>query len=122
MTALKKVVIAIVTLLSLAFIYFVSTDMGSHIDITINGSQVDSNLAKFFGGIIGLTIAAVTLFCIALLLVLVFSGVGVLILGIAAIVFIILAAIAIPFLSPILLPLAVVLIFLLYKKNKNLEN
>jgi hypothetical protein len=55
--------------------------------------------------------AAVILFCVAILLAFVFAGVGLIVLGVFVLVGLILAAIALPFLLPLLIPLFLVWLF-----------
>ena len=55
----------------------------------------------------GLVVALIALFCAATLLVFVFAGIGIIVLGCFVIVGVIMAALSFPFLLPLLIPLAI---------------
>jgi hypothetical protein len=83
---------------------------GNVISITVNGRQITGP----FGALIGVwsfILTMVILFCVAILLVFVLAGIGLIILGCLALVGLILAAIAFPFLLPLLIPLFIVWVF-----------
>ena len=63
-------------------------------------------------GAAGLIVGLIALFCAAIFLLFVFAGIGILILGGVIVVGLILAASAFPFLLIVLLPLAVVWLFI----------
>jgi hypothetical protein len=71
---------------------------------TINGHVITGPLASALGAIL----AAVILFCVAILLVFVFAGVGLIVLAVLIFVGFVLASVALPFLLPILIPLFIV--------------
>jgi hypothetical protein len=58
-------------------------------------------------GAAGLVVAVIALFCAAILLVFVFAGMGIIVLGGVVFVGMILAWLAFPFLLPLLIPLAI---------------
>jgi hypothetical protein len=76
------------------------------VTILINGQQVTGPLEGAIGAG-GLIIALIALFCAATVLVSVFAGIGLIVLGSFVLVGMILAWLAFPFLLPVLLPLAV---------------
>ncbi|MHC4573435.1 MAG: hypothetical protein ACYS76_04790 [Planctomycetota bacterium] len=83
---------------------------GDTVSVTINGREVSGPLGTIVG-VWGLLMAAVILFCVAILLAFVFAGVGLIVLGVFVLVGLILAAIALPFLLPLLIPLFLVWLF-----------
>lgn len=85
---------------------------GDAISIRINGKEIVGPFDTIVG-VWGLIIAAVTMFCVAILLAFVFAGVALLLLGILALVALILAALVFPFLLPLLIPLFIIWLFCL---------
>ncbi|MEK7994995.1 MAG: hypothetical protein AAB403_14410 [Planctomycetota bacterium] len=85
---------------------------GDAVSIQINGRELTGPFDAIVGAW-GLIVAAVTLFCVAILLAFVFAGVALLLLGVLALVGLILAAVAFPFLLPILIPLFLLWMFCL---------
>ncbi len=79
--------------------------------IIINGQEL---IGPFKGavGAAGLIIGLIALFCAAIFLLFVFAGIGIFILGGVIVVGLILAGFAFPFLLVLLLPLAIVWIFI----------
>jgi hypothetical protein len=80
------------------------------VSITINGREI----VKPFGvavGVWAVILTAITLFCVAIVLSFIFVGIGLLIVGILALVGVIIAAVALPFLLPLLIPLFIVWVF-----------
>jgi hypothetical protein len=69
-----------------------------------------------------LAIASITVFCLALLLIFIFTGLGATVLGIILAIWTIIAILLFPVLFPILLPLFIVFLFVSYvlrkKRNK----
>ena len=82
----------------------------SNVAVTLNGQTLDGPLAVLFGGW-GLVVTAVAAFCVAILLVFILAGVGLVVLGVMALAGIVLAGVAFPFLLPLLIPLAIVWAF-----------
>jgi hypothetical protein len=83
---------------------------GDVVSITRNGHEITGP----FGALIGawsFILTLVILFCVAIILAFVLAGVGLIILGVFALVGLILAAIAFPFLLPLLIPLFIVWVF-----------
>ena len=76
------------------------------VTIVINGQQVTGPLKDAIG-VGGLVVALIALFCAATLLVFVFAGIGVIVLGCFIFVGIILAWLTFPFLLPLLIPLVI---------------
>ena len=79
--------------------------------IIIDGHQLTGPLKGTIGAA-GLIVGLIALFCAAIFLLFVFAGIGILILGGVIVVGLILAASAFPFLLIVLLPLAVVWLFI----------
>ena len=79
--------------------------------IIINGQEL---VGPFKGavGAAGLIIGLIALFCAAIFLLFVFAGIGIFILGGVIVVGLILAGFAFPFLLVLLLPLAIVWVFI----------
>jgi predicted exporter len=88
------------------------------VTIVINGQQVTGPL-KDAVGVGGLVVALIALFCAATLLVFVFAGIGVIVLGCFVIVGIIVATLAFPFLLPLLIPLAILWGFIAITRRTN---
>ncbi|MGO9931575.1 MAG: hypothetical protein ACLPV8_07170 [Steroidobacteraceae bacterium] len=105
---LKNIAIVLVILLLglLAWVLLQS----SGIDIVVNGQKLvgPARLAAEGWGVL---VAVVSLFCTAILLVFVFAGTGLIILGALVIAGLVAAWIAFPFLLPMLIPLFLVWIF-----------
>jgi hypothetical protein len=76
------------------------------VTIVINGQPVTGPLRDAIG-VGGLVVALIALFCAAILLVFVFAGIGVIVLGCFVFVGVIVAALAFPFLLSLLIPLAI---------------
>lgn len=74
--------------------------------IVINGEQVTGPLKDAIGAG-GLVVALIAMFCAATLLVFVFAGIGLLVLGGMVILGLILVGLTFPFLLPVLIPLAI---------------
>lgn len=88
------------------------------VTIVINGQQVTGPLKDAIG-VGGLVVALIALFCAATLLVFVFAGIGVIVLGCFVIVGVIMAALAFPFLLPLLIPLAILWGFIAITRRTN---
>jgi len=86
--------------------------------IVINGQQVTGPLKGAIGAG-GMVVALIGLFCVAILSVFVFAGLGIIILGGLILFGVILAGFAFPFLLPLLIPLAVVWGFVALARHKS---
>jgi hypothetical protein len=86
------------------------------VTIVINGQQVTGPLKDAIGAG-GLVVALIALFCAATLLVFVFAGIGLLVLGCLVVLGLILAGLAFPFLLPVLIPLAILWGFVALTRN-----
>lgn len=71
------------------------------------------------GGVIAITsiawlviVGSITAFCIAILLLFVFTGVGIFVLGIFVLIWIVIAVVLFPFLFPILIPIFIIFLFI----------
>ena len=105
MLVAKKLAIALAVLM-LALVAWGLFLESNAVTIVINGQQVTGPLKGVIGAG-GLVVALIALFCAAILLVFVFAGIGVIVLGCFVFVGMILAVLAFPFLLPLLIPLAV---------------
>ena len=105
MLVAKKLAIALAVLM-LAIVAWGLFLESNAVTIVINGQQVTGPLKGVIGAG-GLVVALIALFCAAILLVFVFAGIGVIVLGFFLLVGMILAVLAFPFLLPLLIPLAV---------------
>ena len=105
MLVAKKLAIALAVLM-LALVAWGLFLESTAVTIVINGQQVTGPLKGVIGAG-GLVVALIALFCAAILLVFVFAGIGVIVLGFFLLVGMILAVLAFPFLLPLLIPLAV---------------
>lgn len=105
----KSVAVLLVILL-VALLVWVALQ-SSNISITVNGHKLTGPAELAVEGW-GLLVTIVTLFCAAILLVFVFTGIGLMVLGALVLAGFVAAWIAFPFLLPLLIPLFVVWIFL----------
>ena len=105
MVVAKKLAIALAVLM-LALVAWELFLESNAVTIVINGQQVTGPLKGVIGAG-GLVVALIALFCAAILLVFVFAGIGVIVLGCFVFVGMILAVLAFPFLLPLLIPLAI---------------
>jgi len=105
----KKLAIVLAVLM-VGFLGWVLLGASDSVSIVINGNQIDSPFGSVTGtwGVIS---AVVILFCAAILLVFVFFGVALIVLGCLVLAGSILAAMTFPFLLPIMIPLFVVWLF-----------
>ena len=78
--------------------------------IVVNGHPVTGPLKGEIGAA-GIVVALIAGFCIATILLFVFAGIGIIVLGCFVLVGMILALIAFPFLLPLLIPLAILWLF-----------
>ena len=106
---IRKMAIALVIVM-LAILALGLLTSANVVSIIINGQEITGPF-KAVAGVWGLILAAVVLFCVAILLVFVFAGVGLVVLGTLVLVGVILAAVAFPFLLPLLIPLLIVWAF-----------
>jgi hypothetical protein len=83
---------------------------GGATSIVINGHELTTPL-KGIVGVAGLIVASIALFCAAIFLVFVFAGLGLFVLGCVLLLGLILAGFAFPFLLLLLVPLAIVWVF-----------
>ena len=105
MLVAKKLAIALAVLM-LAIVAWGLFLESNAVTIVINGQQVTGPLKGVIGAG-GLVVALIALFCAAILLVFVFAGIGVIVLGCFVFVGMILAVLAFPFLLPLLIPLVI---------------
>jgi hypothetical protein len=115
-TMTKKLAI-ILAVLMVGFLGWVLLGASDSVSIVINGNQIESPFGAVTGtwGVIS---AVVILFCVAILLVFVFFGLALMVLGGLVVAGSILAAMTFPFLFPILIPLFVVWLFCFLVKPK----
>jgi len=79
--------------------------------IIINGQEIVGPLKGTIGAA-GLIVGMIALFCAAIFLLFVFAGIGIFILGAVILAGLIIAGLAFPFLFVVLLPLAIVWLFI----------
>jgi hypothetical protein len=113
----KKTAIALAALM-LAIVAWGLLLESNAVTIVINGQQV-TGLLKGAIGVGGLVVALIALFCAAILLVFVFAGIGVIVLGCFVFVGMLLAWFAFPFLLPLLIPLAILWGFVAITRKPN---
>ena len=106
---IKKLAIVLAVLM-VGFLGWVLLGASDSVSIAINGNQIDSPFDAVTGAW-GVISAVVILFCAAILLVFVFFGLALIVLGCLVLAGSILAAMTFPFLLPILIPLFVVWLF-----------
>lgn len=106
---MKKLALTSVILMALVCVW---GWMSSGVSITINGNAIHSPFDSI-SSIWELVITGVVLFCVSILLVFIFAGVGLILLGVFAFVMLIIMGVAFPFLLPLLIPLFIVLLFCL---------
>lgn len=77
------------------------------------------------GGVIAITatawifiVGSIAAFCIAILLLFIFTGVGIFVLGIFALIWTVIAVVLFPFLFPILIPLFIIFLFISLLRRK----
>ena len=103
----NKTTLVLVAFLVLVLIWGL---MSSGVSVTINGEEIEGPL-KAVAGVWDLIITTVVLFCVAILLAFVFTGVGLIVMGAFLLVGLILLSVAFPFLLPLLIPLFIVWLF-----------
>ena len=107
---IRKAAIAL-AIVMLAFVAFgLFFDAGST-RIIVNGQELSEPLKSSIGAA-GLIMGLIALFCAAIILLFVFAGIGIFILGCVVFAGLILAGLAFPFLLVLLLPLAIVWLFI----------
>jgi hypothetical protein len=104
----KNVALALVLVLVALLAWVVYR--GSDITIMVDGEQLSGPL-EFAAKSWGLLVAVVVLFCAAILLIFVFAGIGLIMLGALVLGGLVAVAAAFPFLLPLLIPLFVVWLF-----------
>jgi len=100
----------ILALLMVGFLIWMLLGPMQGVSVTINGNELTGPIGGLVG-VWGVMVAGVVLFCVAVLLVFVFVGVGLVVVGTLALVGLILAAVALPFMLPLLIPLFIVWLF-----------
>jgi hypothetical protein len=107
MTKKAAIALALIMLLIVAWGLFVE---GGANKIIINGEELTGPL-KGAVGAGGLIIASIALFCAAIVLLFVFTGIGIFVLGGVIVVALALSGSTFPFLLNMLIPLAIVWVF-----------
>lgn len=106
----KKAAIALAFVMLAIFAWGLFFDAGST-RIIIDGQELTGPLKGTIGAA-GFIVGLIALFCAAIFLLFVFAGIGIFILGGVIVAGLILAGFAFPFLLVLLLPLAVVWVFI----------
>jgi hypothetical protein len=89
----------------------------SSVTIVVNGREL-TGPAKLAAEGWGLLVGIVGMFCAAILLTFVFAGIGLILLGAFVLAGLLLAWLAFPFLVPLLIPLAIVWLFVAAVRDK----
>jgi hypothetical protein len=114
---MKKLAIALLMVLVTIAILGLAV-LPDTVSVTINGEQ----LTGVFKGVVateGFIVAIVALFCIAILLIFLLSGFWLVVLGFLLVIGFILAIVTIPFLFPLLIPLAIVWGFMVVSRRSD---
>lgn len=111
----KKVAIALAIVMLVLVAWGVFFEAGST-RIIINGQELTGPLKGSIGAA-GLIVGLTALFCAAIFLLFVFAGIGIFILGGVIVAGLILAGFAFPLLLVLLLPLAIVWVFIAIIRN-----
>jgi len=98
------IALAVLMLAILGWVLFVQSDA---VTVTINGQPVATSLVGL-GGVWGILVTFVVVFCVAILLTFVFVGVGLIILGVFLLVGLVVAAVLFPIVLPLLIPLFII--------------
>ncbi len=103
--------LALITIALLAVYMVVSLVVTNNgLSIVVNGHEITGPMQGFID--LGeMIIATIVLFCVGILLAFVFTGVGLLLVGVFAFVLIVLAAVLLPFIIPLLIPLFILWMF-----------
>jgi hypothetical protein len=115
MTKKMAIALAVVMLAIVAWGVFVE---GGATRIIINGQELTGPFKGAIGAA-GMIVASVALFCAAIFLVFVVAGVGLFVLGCVIAVGLILSGLAFPYLLILLLPLAIVWLFIAIARHKS---
>jgi hypothetical protein len=115
MTKKMAITLALVMLAIVVWGVFVE---GGATRIMINGHELTGPF-KGAVGAAGLIVASIALFCAAIFLVFVVAGAGLFILGCILAVGLILSALAFPYLLLVLIPLAIVWVFIAIARHKS---
>ena len=115
MTKRMAIALAVVMLAIVAWGVFVE---GGATRIIINGQELTGPFKGAIGAV-GLIVASVALFCAAIFLVFVVAGVGLFVLGCVIAVGLILSGLAFPYLLLVLIPLAIVWLFIATARHKS---
>jgi hypothetical protein len=113
----KKLAIALAVLM-LAIVAWGLFLENSGVTIVINGQEVTGPFQDAVGAG-GLVVALIALFCTAILLLFVFAGIGLMLLGIFVFLGMVVAVLAFPFLLPLLIPLAILWGFVAMTRRTN---
>lgn len=113
----KKLAIML-TVILLALIAWALLFESNSFSIVVNGQPVTGPLKGAIGAA-GLVAALIAGFCAAILLLFVFAGIGIIVLGCIVFLGMVLALIAFPFLLPLLIPLAILWLFVAIARKAN---
>jgi hypothetical protein len=105
----KKLAIAL-TVVLLALVAWVLAFESNSFSIVVDGQPVTGPLKGAIGAA-GMVAALIASFCASIILLFVFAGIGIFVLGGVVFLGMILALIAFPFLLPLLIPLAILWLF-----------
>jgi len=116
----KKLAIAL-TVVLLALAAWVLLIQSNSFSIVVNGQPVTGPLKGGIGAA-GFVAALVAGFCVAVILLFVFAGIGIIVLGCIVFVGMILALIAFPFLLPLLIPLFILWLFVAIARKASVSS
>jgi hypothetical protein len=106
----KKLAVVLALIMLAVVVWALFFEAGS-IKIVINGQELTGPLKGTIGAA-GLVVGLVALFCAAIFLVFVFAGIGIFVLGGVIVAGLVVAGLAFPFLLVLLIPLAIVWVFI----------
>jgi len=105
----KKLAFILIALL-VGYLALSAISANNSFSATINGYRLPNPLDAL-AGTFGIAVATAAMIFVGILLVCVFAGVGMILVGVLAMVLFILAAVTLPFMIPLLLPLLIIWLF-----------
>jgi hypothetical protein len=79
---MRKIAIMLLVLMLAYFLWtFFVSNYGESVHVTINGQEVSSPLLQVLGGITGLVVSMAVFLCVAILLLFIFAGIGMFLIG-----------------------------------------
>jgi hypothetical protein len=110
---MKKMAVILLVLMLAFFLWtFFVFNYGETVHVTINGQEVSSPLLQALGGVAGLVVSMAVFLCVAILLLFIFAGIGMFLIGGFTILGFLLMAFAFPFSLPLVIPMMLIFIFI----------